>query len=574
MSSIVRGFVLALGCAAFTYGCSDEVTDGDNNDGGTDGAGASGGSGNTGGGGTSGTGGTPAIDDGFGSVTASGPDTVVFGTTYTPRCAYEDIAPSGDNRTYWTLDANTDAALILTWRPGESELSGFGFRSLPSASPDGSDVLWFCPTPCEGAQLDQTGKTLTLDDVRLLPAPDSELPGNGATAPLLMDGTLSFEAAEDDRLDCVSGGLPGTGGGAGNGGAGGGIEPDADGDGIADSDDNCIDVANVDQRDLDGDELGDACDEDDDGDGFPDAEDPDPFDPDNPGDFSSPEAILASAPIQDAIEAIEALGFEFNPSLALSPPNVSGRYRVEPLTSSVLATSSGTGIGSALGGVEFTFISTEPLLVATVDSFAFAPDGTVIFDGRGAERGRGVPIRGGGNRFAIFGVGGGSRCVLDGSDVRRFSVSILTGSIDPDSGDLVDQRSLSVTVATEGVLTPACADAFVGETEFVGEWEFLARGRARRVGESIAGGTADDCFTVFGEARYGLTAYAHIVTVSNRCDFPLQCDVWTDRDPFPRQSLSVGPQGTAEFVVRPESESRVFQAFGDCVVGDPGAMSQ
>jgi hypothetical protein len=45
---------------------------------------------------------------------------------------------------------------------------------------------------------------------------------------------------------------------------------DADGDGVRAYEDNCLDVANADQLDLDGDAEGDACDLDDDGDGLAD----------------------------------------------------------------------------------------------------------------------------------------------------------------------------------------------------------------------------------------------------------------------------------------------------------------
>jgi hypothetical protein len=44
--------------------------------------------------------------------------------------------------------------------------------------------------------------------------------------------------------------------------------PDADGDGVPDATDNCPDVTNTDQSDIDGDGLGDECDEDMDGDGY------------------------------------------------------------------------------------------------------------------------------------------------------------------------------------------------------------------------------------------------------------------------------------------------------------------
>lgn len=50
----------------------------------------------------------------------------------------------------------------------------------------------------------------------------------------------------------------------------GGELPDRDGDGIPDHLDNCPDVYNPDQADMDGDGIGDACDDDRDGDGIPD----------------------------------------------------------------------------------------------------------------------------------------------------------------------------------------------------------------------------------------------------------------------------------------------------------------
>ncbi|MBT8468240.1 MAG: hypothetical protein KJN97_05775 [Deltaproteobacteria bacterium] len=77
-------------------------------------------------------------------------------------------------------------------------------------------------------------------------------------------------------------------------------------------------------------------------------------------------------------------------------------------------------------------------------------------------------------------------------------------------------------------------------------------------------GDMKNCYSVRGEARYGALAYKHIVIVSNRCDVTLQCEVWTDVDPSPRQSVSVEPQGTAEVLVRAVSPARAFKAFGEC----------
>lgn len=78
---------------------------------------------------------------------------------------------------------------------------------------------------------------------------------------------------------------------------------------------------------------------------------------------------------------------------------------------------------------------------------------------------------------------------------------------------------------------------------------------------------ADDirnCYAISGETRYGALAFKHIVVVSNRCDITLQCEVWTDVDPSPRHSLTVGPNASGEVLVRANSPSRAFKAFGEC----------
>jgi outer membrane protein assembly factor BamB len=53
---------------------------------------------------------------------------------------------------------------------------------------------------------------------------------------------------------------------------------DDDSDGIVNALDNCVSLANPDQKDFDGDDLGDLCDDDDDGDGDPDVSDCAPLD--------------------------------------------------------------------------------------------------------------------------------------------------------------------------------------------------------------------------------------------------------------------------------------------------------
>jgi len=84
------------------------------------------------------------------------------------------------------------------------------------------------------------------------------------------------------------------------------------------------------------------------------------------------------------------------------------------------------------------------------------------------------------------------------------------------------------------------------------------------VGRAEGEDDVKNCYSVHGEARYGALAYKHIVIVTNRCEMTLQCEVWTDVDPSPRHSLSVGPNSSGEVVVRGTSPARSFKAFGEC----------
>jgi hypothetical protein len=73
-----------------------------------------------------------------------------------------------------------------------------------------------------------------------------------------------------------------------------------------------------------------------------------------------------------------------------------------------------------------------------------------------------------------------------------------------------------------------------------------------------------NCYNVHGEAWYGALAYKHIVIVTNRCDITLQCEVWTDVDPTPRHSVTVGPNAEEQVLIRSNSPARAFKAFGEC----------
>lgn len=73
---------------------------------------------------------------------------------------------------------------------------------------------------------------------------------------------------------------------------------DADRDGVVDGADNCVDAANADQLDTDGDGKGNACDTDDDNDGVLDVNDPAPLDATKTGIVVAPPVVVkAPAPV-------------------------------------------------------------------------------------------------------------------------------------------------------------------------------------------------------------------------------------------------------------------------------------
>lgn len=82
--------------------------------------------------------------------------------------------------------------------------------------------------------------------------------------------------------------------------------------------------------------------------------------------------------------------------------------------------------------------------------------------------------------------------------------------------------------------------------------------------QSEGGDDIKNCYSIHGETRYGAIAFKHVVVVTNRCDLTLQCEVWTDVDPSPRQSLTVGPNSSGEVIVRANSPAREFKAYGEC----------
>ncbi|MGQ7844880.1 thrombospondin type 3 repeat-containing protein [Granulosicoccus sp. 3-233] len=229
------------------------------------------------------------------------------------------------------------------------------------------------------------------------------------------------------------------------------------------AEDNCPGIDNPDQLDTDGDGEGNACDSDDDNDGFQDVDDPAPLDNTRPGDFSTPEAILDDTIVQDAIEQAQQAGVEVRTDTALTPPVLSGYYNRPDSAGRFTATDNGTDIGRALVGAE------RRVEQGAGNSISSAGVSYTLGSPIAYGIAEGSLIRGEGNRFTVYSRNRNT-CTEAGSDYEMFSVGITSGEWDPLSGNILDSRTLSVTIDVAGELTTACANRISGAAELVGGW--------------------------------------------------------------------------------------------------------
>jgi hypothetical protein len=124
---------------------------------------------------------------------------------------------------------------------------------------------------------------------------DANLPAGGAELRVTASGTGTGHNA---ILDYVT--FPASDGGGGT--------TDTDGDGVIDSADNCVNIKNAPQADQDRDGLGNRCDDDRDGDGVPNVDDPAPTDPNIPGTTTGSARLVGAGDIASSGSADTATG--------------------------------------------------------------------------------------------------------------------------------------------------------------------------------------------------------------------------------------------------------------------------
>lgn len=86
--------------------------------------------------------------------------------------------------------------------------------------------------------------------------------------------------------------------------------------------------------------------------------------------------------------------------------------------------------------------------------------------------------------------------------------------------------------------------------------------RPRPARESLSG--VEQCAIVSASVRNEAYGYTHVVTLRNRCEKAVSCEVWTDVDPSPRQTLRAGPGGSEEVITRRGSPAREVSAESSC----------
>ena len=80
--------------------------------------------------------------------------------------------------------------------------------------------------------------------------------------------------------------------------------------------------------------------------------------------------------------------------------------------------------------------------------------------------------------------------------------------------------------------------------------------------ESASG--IEQCASVSASVRMEAYGYTHVVTLQNRCERPVSCEVWTDVDPLPHQTLRAAPGESEDVITRRGSPAREVSAESSC----------
>ena len=170
-----------------------------------------------------------------------------------------------------------------------------------------------------------------------------------------------------------------------------------------------------------------------DGDGFYDGIDPAPNDASNPGDFSTPEKMLANAKVKKALDIAKSHGVDMAPQLGTNPPNLTGYYQKDIGTGRFVATETGVENGATIYGVEKNVCSEGSWYQEKVVEFTEGSSEKYHYANYN------VHLRGSGKQFTYYKLSNYS-CKGGGTG---YGVYILSTSLDTE-GNEVNARSVQV----------------------------------------------------------------------------------------------------------------------------------
>jgi hypothetical protein len=201
--------------------------------------------------------------------------------------------------------------------------------------------------------------------------------------------------------------------------------------------------------DSDGDGLVDACDPDDGNDGFSDSQDPWPMDVARPGDYSTPEKILAAPAVVAALAAAKKAGAELAIQTGTTPPELTGHYIKWFGEGRGIASSDRRAVGMRLSGSESRLTVRKG--IATGAWVSFVPDRRLSFGVNEITL-----VRGQGDLYTLYEM---RRVPCSDGKGTKLMVSLLSGTWDSTAGRRRDERSLSVVVQMDGKSSAAeCKD--------------------------------------------------------------------------------------------------------------------
>ena len=191
-----------------------------------------------------------------------------------------------------------------------------------------------------------------------------------------------------------------------------------------------------------------------DGDGFYDAIDPAPNDASNPGDFSSPEKILANPAIKVALQAAKDHGVPIRADLGDNPPNLTGYYRQNSDEGIIVTTSTGLHTGVGVTGYENRVRTKGTRYENASVYFDF-------YEAIGYVFSKGSMLRGEGTNFTTY-EPYKAVCTENGANYATYGININSATQYEKSGNLSRSNRINVRLASSGTLTSGCDDRLPG----------------------------------------------------------------------------------------------------------------